>query len=551
MRGLFASFHVVTPAVSLPQDTHSGQFLSLLNAPHVVDMRVNLFRSLCTIAVATTSATAALHAQRTDPMAGFDAYVARGVREWGIPGFSLAVVNGDSTVLLRGYGVRTIGRNDPVTARTLFANASTTKAFTAFAAALLVDEGKLRWDDPLSKYTPTLQLLDPLASREITIRDALSHRVGFGDPGYLWYGSTGTWDDIVGRLRLVSPASSFRSRYAYNNVTYAAAGMAAAAAAGTTWDQLVRRRILEPLGMNETFTGEKALAGRTDIASPHSKVNDTVIAIPRLDFDNIGPAGTMYSNATDMAKWLRFLLDSARVRRGAQPMLRPATFAEMFAPQTIIRREQFYPSARFTNPNFTAYGLGWFLHDYRGELVALHTGSIDGYVAIVALMPSRRVGLSVMANVDRAELRHALVYELFDRVLDAAGDARPSPRRDWSRILKTYYDSTEAAAVERAKAADARRVTGTSPSLPLDRYAGTYVDTLYGEVTIGLQNGALTYSRTPLQSGTLEHWNYDTFRIRWKERYLGTSLITFRLGTDGSVQGFELGNQRYRRRTER
>lgn len=510
-------------------------------------MRVSIsrlyFPPLLGILLATS-----LPAQRQDPFNGFDVYVAKAIREWGIPGLAIAIVSGDSTVLLRGYGVRNVGRPEPVTVHTLFANASTTKAFTSFAAALLVDEGKLRWDDPIAKHLPRFQLLDPLASRELTIRDALSHRVGFGDPGFLWYGAPWGWEDISSRVSRVRASTSFRSRYAYNNVTYAVAGMAAAAAAGSTWDDLVQRRILDPLGMKETFTGERALAAQKEIATPHYRVDDTVRAITRLDFDQIAPAGTMYSSASDMARWLRFLLDSTRVQRGSQPLLRPATFAELFTPQTLIRRDDFYPTARLTKPNFTAYGLGWFLHDYRGEFVALHTGSIDGYVAIVGLLPSRRTAIAVFANLDHAELRHALVYSAFDRVLDAAADAKPAPRRDWSRDFKSLYDSIGAAGEVRRKQAETHRVTGTRPTLSLDKYAASYTDSLYGDMTVRLDKGALTLSRSPLLTGTLEHWNYDTFRIRWSARYLGTDLITFRLGTDGSVEATDLDGQRYARR---
>ena len=493
-------------------------------------------------------AAAPLSAQRSDPFNGFDAYVAGAVKSWGVPGLAIAVVSGDSAVLVKGYGVRTLGKPDPVTIHTLFANASTTKAFTSMAAAMLVDDGKLRWDDPIARYLPQFQLLDPLASHELTVRDALSHRVGFGDPGFLWYGTPWGWEEISSRVRRVQPASSFRSHYAYNNVTYAAGGLAAAAAAGTSWDELIRKRILEPLGMRETFTGEKSLASQKEVASPHYRVSDTVNAITRLDFDQIAPAGTMYSTASDMSRWLRFLLDSTRVQRGAQPLLKPTTFAELFTPQTVIRREDFYPTARLTKPNFTAYGLGWFLLDYRGEAMALHTGSIDGYVAIVALMPSRRTGLAVFANLDHAELRHALVYTVFDRVLDAAGDAKPSPKHDWSREMKVMYDSIAAVGESRRKAAEAKRVTGTKPTFPLDKYAGTYVDSLYGDVTIKLENGALVLSKSPLLTGTLEHWNYDTFRIRWNTRYLGTDLLTFRLGTDGSIEAADLDGQLYAKR---
>jgi CubicO group peptidase (beta-lactamase class C family) len=463
----------------------------------------------------------------------FDAWVARAVRDWGVPGLAVAVVKDDAVVFARGYGVRTLGAAAPVTPRTLFANASTTKAFTALAVGLMVDEGKLGWDDRVADRLPELVLHDPYPARELTIRDLLAHRVGFGDPGYLWYGVELPEAELFHRVRFVAPQSSFRSRYAYNNVTYAAAGIIAGRADGRGWDALVRERILTPLGMRATVTQGRDLPPDADLASPHFLVDDTLRVIPGVGMlvDPIAAAGAMYSNVLDMAQWLRFLLKGGRL--GDSALVRERTFAELFRPQTVIPVESFYPTAGRTHPRFTAYGLGWFLQDYRGAFVAMHTGSIDGYVAIVGLIPDRRLGVVVFANRDHAELRHAIMLRVFDAYLGG-------PARDWSAELKSLYDSLDARQRAGRDSLAARRVTGTTLSLPLERYAGTYADSAVGTVTVRVVDGRLTFAQSPFLTGDLEHWHYDVFLARWKNRWIEPQLVAFRLDANGAVSAAEV-----------
>lgn len=466
---------------------------------------------------------------------GFDAYVAQAVRDWNVPGLAIAVVKDDSVMFLKGYGVRALGSTDPVGPHTLFANASTTKAFTALAVALMVDDGKLQWDDRVEDRLPEFVLKVPYATQELTVRDLLTHRVGFGDPGFLWYGRTFDYAAMLRRLRYVNPESSLRSRFAYNNVAYATAGVIVGRVAGTSWDEVVKTRILTPLGMTETVTQARDLASRGDVAAPHDYIGDTLRLIGRdaVDLvDPIAPAGSMYSTVTDMAKWLRFLLDSGRV--AGRRLVTAASFAELFRPQVVIGpQDGFYPTARLTRPHFTAYGLGWFLEDYRGEFVAFHTGSIDGTVAIVGLVPERRLGVVIFANRDHAELRHALMYRVFDAYLGG-------PPRDWSKELRAMYDSLRNQSRQARHQAEAARVMGTAPSLPLDRYAGTYTDSLYGDLTLRLEGGALVAEVSPFLVADVEHWHYDVFRLRWRNRWVPPDFATFHVGPDGKVAEVDL-----------
>ena len=478
------------------------------------------------------------------PLAGLDAYVAKAMGDWRVPGLAIVIVKDDSVIFIKGYGVRELGKPDPVTVHTRFGNMSTTKAFTAMLVAMLADSGRVAFDDPVQKYLPQLQFADPYVTRELTVRDLLTHRVGFGDPEYLWSNSGLDFATIVRRLRFVPATTSFRSRFQYNNVTYSLAGDVAAHAAGTTWQSLLRARIYGPLGMTESYTDASELqaAGITDLSSPHGIVRDTVRVLPAPlnGIDGIAPAGSAFTTATDMAKWLRFLLDSGRV--AGRGLVSPQNFAELFKPQQVLAKP-FFPTASLVHPHFQAYGLGWILQDYRGEFVAMHTGSIEGRSALVGLLPDRRAGVAIFTNLDHSELRHALMYTVFDRFIGP-----PPAAHDWSVEMRAMYrhlaDST--AAVRRAQ--ESKRVPNTHPTLPLDRYAGTYADSLFGTATVGLQDGRLTVQAGQL-NGELEHWQYDVFRDTWRDPFLPAAYMSFAIDPDGTVGELRVvdGAQIYRR----
>jgi CubicO group peptidase (beta-lactamase class C family) len=477
-------------------------------------------------------AMAAPAAGAQGPLGAFDAYVAKAVKDWNVPGLAIAVVKDDSVVFAKGYGVRTVGTTDRVDTHTLFANASTTKAFTSMAIAMLADSGKVRLDAPVTTYLPGFQLYDPYVTRELTVRDLLTHRSGLPEADFLWYGTSLDLPEIVRRLRWVKPETSLRTHFTYENDTYAAAGLVVQQATHESWERFYKLRIFDPLAMHETYTNTAAAAAQLNIATPHYLVNDTVRAIPRLATDNIGPAGAMYSSVSDMAKWMRFLLDSGRVN--GKRLIDTASFNELFRPQMPVGADEFYPTERLTHPHVTAYGLGWFLEDYRGEYVVFHTGSIDGYVAIVGLIPDRKLGVVVFANIDHAEVRHALMYTVFDRYIGGA-------THDWSTEMLAMYKALGRKQHAARDSALARRVRGTSPSLPLDRYAGTYADSLYGTATVRLEHGALVLETNPLLAADLEPWNYDTFMAHYRNRWQGEDLVTFQLGPDGKVASIDLG----------
>jgi CubicO group peptidase (beta-lactamase class C family) len=477
-----------------------------------------------------------------EPLAGFDALITKAVKDWRIPGLAIAVVKDNRLVFARGYGVRELGKPDPVDTHTLFAIGSTTKAMTAALVGMLVDEKKVAWDAPVTTYLPWFQLKDQSVTRELTVRDLLTHRAGLGNADYLWYGQHNSTEEILHRVRLIDPAYPVRSSFIYQNIMYAAAGAVVEAASGKTWGEMIRTRIFEPLGMRETIPTATTLSRQPNVASPHDVVDGSVRVIENESVDPVAAAGAVWSNVGDMAKWMQFLLDGGRVGGNTGTRLLSApVFAELFTPQTIAPYDM-YPTTRLTKPHWMTYGLGWFQQDYHGRAVDFHTGSIDGMVAIHGLIRDEQLGVYVLSNLDHAELRHALMYTVFDRYA-----AQPSGR-DWSAdFLKLYGDLKKEADHERAEK-DARRVTGTSPSLPLARLAGDYTDPLHGDVNVSFDAGQLRIQYGSAFVGTLEHWHYNTFRARWTAAWRAPELVNFVLDDDGQPTVVELLGARFVRK---
>jgi CubicO group peptidase (beta-lactamase class C family) len=459
------------------------------------------------------------------PFQGLDAYVVKAMQDWKVPGLALAIVHNDSVVVLKGYGVRTLGKSEPVNEHTLFAIGSSSKAFTATLAAMMVDEGKMQWDAPVSRYLSGFQLYDSYASREITLRDILSHRSGLARGDLMWYGSDLSRDEIVRRVRFLKPSWSFRSQFGYQNIMFLTAGQSIAQVAGRPWEELVRDRIFQPLGMQESNTSTRTLAGLPNVATPHAELNDTVRTVAWRNIDNIAPAGAINSTASDMSRWVRFHLNGGKV--DGKQLLSKGALDQEYVPNVVV------PVAgpqRALNPetHFMEYGLGWFLQDYRGREIVQHGGNIDGMTALVAFMPEEKTGLVILTNMNGATLPTALMYRVFDVYLKATP-------RDWSAELLKAVSAQLAQAKEAQKKQEATRVAGTKPSLSLDDYAGIYSDSMYGDAKVRMENGALHASLGAAFDGTLEHWHYDTFRATWRDPMLGKSLMTFVLGTDGKI----------------
>ncbi|HEY9225204.1 MAG TPA: serine hydrolase [Gemmatimonadaceae bacterium] len=448
-------------------------------------------------AAAILVAASAAGAQTPD-LGALDRYVAQAVRDWHVTGLAIAVVKGDSLVFAKGYGVRDLRKTDRIDEHTRFAVGSTTKAMTSAALGMLVDEGKLKWDDRVIDIIPEFRLADPYATREATIRDLLTHRTGLPGTDLMWAREPLTPAEMTRRLRFVQPSSSFRSNFEYQNVVYAIGGLIIERVSGMPWEKFVQTRIFAPLGMNESEPLVAGIDRKPNVATPHAPVGDSSRVTSIRTTDPVASAGSVWSSVSDMSKWMRFILDSGRV--GSKRLLSPATFTEIVTPQMRAPLET-YPALSLAKPHGFSYGLGWFIQDYQGQVVWMHTGSINGMSAIIGLLPDKRVGVYVLANLDHAELRHALMYKVFDLY---AGN----PTRDWSAELNAlFHPSRPATTAQQAQAS-------APPSLPLERYAGTYADSAYGVVQVDHANGALRVRFRGAELGTLEAARFESFRVR-------------------------------------
>lgn len=495
-------------------------------------MRRRLLISLLTITVLLLAFQISRAQQPAGPGPDFDNYINNAIKEWQVPGLAIAIVKDDRVVLAKGFGVRELGKPAPVDERTLFAIGSSSKAFTAAAIAMLVDEGKLKWDDPATKYLPGFQLYDPYTTRELTVGDLLTHRSGLARGDLLWYASAYDRDEILRRVRYLKPSWSLRARFGYQNIMFLAAGQIVPTVAKKSWDEFMRERIFMPLGMQSTGTSIKALSTSDDVATPHSKIDDVVQKIAWRNIDNIAPAGSINSNVVDMAQWVRLQLGGGVYE--TKRLLSSGAMKEMHTPQTVIRiegqNERLYPEA-----HFLTYGMGWFLSDYRGRKVVEHGGAIDGMRALVAMMPEEKVGMVVLTNLHGTVLPQALMYRVFDSYLGGT-------QRDWSAEMLKSIKGLEDQAKIAEKKIETDRVKGTTPSLPLQQYAGSYQSDMYGEAKIALEDGKLVTRFGPNFTGDLEHWHYDTFRVIWRDRMQGKGFISFKLNTQGKVETISIEN---------
>jgi CubicO group peptidase (beta-lactamase class C family) len=473
--------------------------------------------------------------RKGSPLDGLDSYINQALRDWEVPGLAIAVVKDDAVVRSRGYGVRKLGASVPVDDKTVFAISSCSKAFTAAALAMLIDEGKISWDDSVTKYLRDFQLHDTYASREITIRDLLCHRSGLPRYDGVWYGAVANRDEVLRRLRHAKPNTSFRSQFGYQNIMFLAAGQVIPAAADSTWDEFVKQRLFVPLGMKASSTSIKAIPDSDNVATPHQRIEDKVEVIPWRNIDNAGPAGSINSNVADMTQWLRLQLNEGTYC--GKRLLTTKAIREMHTPQSVIRVEGMGPEGRrwellHPGSRLLNYGLGWVIREYRGRVVVQHGGSIDGMRSLVILVPEEKLGMVILSNRGGQFVPEVVGQ----RVLDAYLGALP---RDWSSEWLELDKALEQETKDAEKRLEGERMKETKPSLTPEKYAGTYRDDLYGDMRVANEKDNMVVRYGSLV-GKLEHWHFDTFRATWSDRTFRKGMVTFRLNARGKVDEMQV-----------
>jgi CubicO group peptidase (beta-lactamase class C family) len=460
-----------------------------------------------------------------------DATVARAMQAFQVPGVAVGIVKDGKLVYAKGYGVREFGKPAKVDADTLFQIGSNTKAFTAAALALLIDEGKIHWDDKVIDYLPQFRMQDSYVTREFTIRDLLTHRSGLGTGAgdLMFFPATDlSRDEIIHGLRYLKPVSGFRSKFDYDNLLYMVAGQIIPAVTGKSWEDFVTDRILDPLQMRLCAASYSRISDRSDVAAPHVVIQGKLRAIPVVNMDVIGPAGTINCSINGMAKWLETQLAAGKTPTGLQ-LFSAERSEEMWTMNTIVPVDPLL-SAMY-HSHFNGYALGWEVQDVLGYKRVAHTGGVLGSVTWVTMIPELGLGVLVFTNQESGIAMNAVGNQIIDAYLRA-------PRRDWIQIGLEYGAKRDSAAKTIEDAAAKVAGSGGSPSLALDAYAGTYRDPWRGDATVRLDGDKLVLKITRTQSleGPLTHYSGNIFIVRWNDRSLNAdAYVRFEQGYDAKV----------------
>ena len=475
-----------------------------------------------------------------------DDFARKGKELWQIPGMSLVIVENDSTIFKSTYGVKNYSTREKVDTKTIFSMGSTTKAFIAMGLGILVDRDSIGWNDKVVDHLPDFRLSDPYITHDARVKDLLTHNLGIGNEDRLWTTDSTSVEELLSNFSMSERKYSLRGGYTYQNIMYVVAGRLIEKVSGKTWQEFIQYNILEPIGLECTLTWSRDIFEYGNHTYPHMiDYEEGIVNVPFTISDQIGAAGMMWSCVEDMEKYLSFLLNKSEV--DGIRILSEKTFNYIFEPQIIIG-SSFYPTSKLTKPNWRTYGLGWFQHDYRGLKIDMHTGSLQGLVAIIAMVRDKNIGLQVFANMDGAELRHALVYKIFDLLLFDDNS------RDWNsevfelynerseRYKKSYFESFE------------NRDKSKKLSYELKDFVGKFSNDMYGDIAVTLQTREGKKSKKKyylnldvnnnIKNFDLEWWEGNTFLTDKDEKWLEKLFVDFK-EEDGSIKSLKIYNVQF------
>jgi CubicO group peptidase (beta-lactamase class C family) len=471
-----------------------------------------------------------------------DSLVEITMKTFDVPGIAVAIVKDDKVIHSKGYGVRSLNTKQRTDPNTLFAIASNSKAFTAAALGILIDEKKLTWDDRVIDHIPEFRLYNPYVTEEFTIKDLLTHRSGLGLGAgdlMIWPGLNDfTITDIIHNLRFLKPVSGFRSKYDYDNLMYIVAGEVVARVSGMSWEDFIETRIMKPLNMTGSAASYSRLKDKSNVIDPHAPVNGVVQVIDRdFNFNEVGnAAGGIYSNITDLCRWIIMQMNNGKYGDGLNSRLfSEKVHEEMWSPHTIIPVR----SSTVYNTHFAGYGLGWNLSDVKGYKQVGHTGGLAGIVTQVTLIPEIKLGIIVLTNQQSGEAFTAITNTIKDSYFGIKGVDR----------VKQYYESSQKNIAEAEKITDEiwkdielqQKSSLTKPDYGL--YTGTYSDKWFGEVTISLKNGKLWFDskRSLKLTGELLTYKGNTFIVKWNDRSMDAdAYVMFSLDNTGKATGIKM-----------
>lgn len=448
-------------------------------------------------------------------------------------GLSVGIVQDDTVIYSKGFGSRKVGKDQPADNQTLFGIGSISKSFTALTLGLLVDEGKIDWDDRVVEYLPYFELYDPYVSNNITIRDLLTHRSGLPDVsgGTLWYHTDLDRVEVIKGLKHLEPVSGFREKPAYQNVMFVVASEIVKEVSGMSWDDFLESRVLQPLKMTNTTARSAVREANNNLAQPHIWDQDfKKVAIEQEKGDNLGPGGFIYSSSDEMNNYMRLLLNDGVFENDT--LVSSEIIEELIKPQYLYQ----ISGEPFGN-EFSSYGLGWWVTPIDGHKVIEHSGGIDGMSAQLFMIKDLNIGVVILCNSSKEPASFLIKAKLMEMILE-------DPAFDFYQRGIDYRKNL----IKRLKEDQGKKkpISGTQASLNLTDYAGSYQDRMYGDINLTLSpEGKLeiSFSRTPLFKGTLSHWHYDTFKIDWEDIRVPDGFLTFNFDSVRTITGFSLDQE--------
>jgi CubicO group peptidase (beta-lactamase class C family) len=462
-----------------------------------------------------------------------DLQIKQVIKDFEIPGLSIGIIRNDSVIFSKGYGKLEIPKERKVDKNTLFGIGSISKSFTALTLGILVDEGKINWDDKVKKYLPYFELYAPYVTDNFTIRDLLTHRSGLKDVsgGTLWYHSDYSREEIIKRLKYLEPESSFRERPAYQNVMYVVASEIVKVVSGISWDDFLRERVFDKLKMNNSTSFAKEREANINLAQPHIWNEEyKKVAIIQEKGDNLAPGGFIYSSATEMSNYMRLLLNNGVIDNDT--VVSPKIIKEIFKPQII------YADGGMFKNEFSSYGFGWWLTPVNGHKIIEHSGGIDGMSAQLVMIKDKNVGFIILTNTSKEPSTFFLRAFLLSELLN-----EPLPENFYSRVKEWRANNIKD---KRTSSKNISRPINTNPSLAIKEYTGNYSDKMYGEIFIKKINEdelEIVFSHSKVFKGKLKHWHFDTFKIDWYDIRVPDGFLTFNFNSKREILGFSFDQE--------
>ncbi|MDH4049209.1 MAG: serine hydrolase [Gammaproteobacteria bacterium] len=497
----------------------------------------NIRKSIAfTLLIIVTGLISANTVMATPSKRSIEKTIARTMEEFQLPGMAVSIVYQGKLYYSAGHGIVETGTHQPVDDRTLFQIASLSKAFTAATLAILADDGKLDWDDPVIDFLPEFRMSDPWVTREFTIRDLLTHRSGLplGAGDLLLFPQTNsTREDIILALRYLKPASSFRSEFAYDNLLYIIAGEVVARTSGISFEEFLEQRLLFPLGMRDCTATLARVDGAAVKATPHVLTDGKHETTLSLESSLGSAAGGINCSARSMATWMSFILNKGLTAEGEQ-LISGDNFSQLLKPVTLLPGSGYV--VEHTGSYLNAYALGWGVSTFYGQPMLSHSGGLWGMTTFIVLLPEQNLGVFVTNNLLSPAPR-AAVNDIVDQFLKGISK---DTGKDWIAIVAEASSGRRSDAAAAVAEAEASRTADSKPSLPLDAYVGTYRDPWYGNIEITTTDDDRLHfqsGRSETLSGRLEHFQFDTFIARWSDRKLNAdAYVSFSLSPTGEVE---------------